>query len=190
MDFPAGFSNTVSRIHRYLFQVLAHLYHAHSGQVIRLGLVGHLNTLFTHFMVFSTCFSLLPDKDVLVLGDLLKALLHALKDQQTLQDCDQRDLQSQQDCGERVQPSLLDSGKCYFQFQQDHGKNVRQSLQDWDQTERQSYMDHRDPSGMAQTGCLSSGHTGCGAEVEDSKGWNTAGSQKGVTATETDMYVV
>lgn len=64
----------VKRIHRYLFHVLAHIYHAHYNEVHILGLHGHLNTLFAHFMVFNVRYDLLEEKETDVLQDLIKAL--------------------------------------------------------------------------------------------------------------------
>ena len=78
--FPTGFPDTVRKIHRYLFHMLAHIYHAHYTQMVQLGLQGHLNTLFSHFMVFSVHFHLLQDKEAEVLMDLHKGLLKAMQD--------------------------------------------------------------------------------------------------------------
>lgn len=72
--FPSTFQTVVKRIHRYLFHVLAHIYHAHYNEVYVLGLHGHLNTLFAHFMVFNLRFDLLEEKETDVLHDLIKAL--------------------------------------------------------------------------------------------------------------------
>ena len=79
-QFPVGFPDTVRKIHRYLFHVLAHIYHSHYGQMVQLGLHGHLNTLFSHFMVFSAHFQLLQEKEAEVLMDLHKGLLRAMQD--------------------------------------------------------------------------------------------------------------
>lgn len=79
-DFPSCFCDTIRKIHRYLFHVLAHLYHSHYGLLAQLGLQGHLNTLFMHFMVFSTHFHLIDEKETDVLQDLHKGLLRAMQD--------------------------------------------------------------------------------------------------------------
>nr|KAG5700978.1 hypothetical protein BaRGS_022689 [Batillaria attramentaria] len=78
--FPSTFLETVRKIHRYLFHVLAHIYHSHYGLMVQLGLHGHLNTLFTHFMVFSAHFQLIDQKETDVLQDLHKGLIKALQD--------------------------------------------------------------------------------------------------------------
>ncbi|XP_076471988.1 MOB kinase activator 2-like isoform X2 [Babylonia areolata] len=79
-EFPAGFPDTIRKIHRYLFHVLAHMYHSHYALMVTLGMHGHLNTLFSHFMVFSVHFQLLVDKEAEVLMDLHKGLLKAMQD--------------------------------------------------------------------------------------------------------------
>ena len=48
--------------------------------MVQLGLQGHLNTLFSHFMVFSVHFQLLQEKEAEVLMDLHKGLLKAMQD--------------------------------------------------------------------------------------------------------------
>ncbi|KAL8618956.1 hypothetical protein ACOMHN_018339 [Nucella lapillus] len=79
-EFPTGFPDTIRKIHRYLMHVLAHLYHSHYALMVTLAMHGHLNTLFSHFMVFSLQFHLLPDKEAEVLMDLHKGLLKAMQD--------------------------------------------------------------------------------------------------------------
>lgn len=79
-QFPGTFPESVKKIQRYLFHVLAHLYHSHYNQMAQLGLQGHLNTLFLHFMVFSMHFGLLQEKESEVLMDLHKGLLKAMQD--------------------------------------------------------------------------------------------------------------
>ncbi|XP_046579148.1 MOB kinase activator 2-like isoform X1 [Haliotis rubra] len=85
--FPNSFETVVKKVHRYLLQVLAHIYHAHYRELLTLGLHGHLNSLFTHFMVFNMEFNLLEEKDTEVLQDLVEALLKCLEDyNQSIQD--------------------------------------------------------------------------------------------------------
>ena len=86
--FPNSFETVVKKIHRYLLQVLAHLYHAHYRELLMLGLHGHLNSMFTHFMVFNMEFNLLEEKDTEVLQDLVEALVKCLSDynNQSVQD--------------------------------------------------------------------------------------------------------
>ncbi|XP_041367672.1 MOB kinase activator 2-like isoform X2 [Gigantopelta aegis] len=79
-SFPSGFDNFVKKIHRYLLHVFAHIYHAHYRDMTMLGLHGHLNSVFTHFMVLNMRFDLLEDKDTEVLQDLVTALIKSLPD--------------------------------------------------------------------------------------------------------------
>ena len=72
--------STVRRIHRFLFHVLAHIYHAHYSLLRQFGLHGHLNTLFTHFMVFIDKFDLVQDKESELLLKLFSLLLKNLAD--------------------------------------------------------------------------------------------------------------
>lgn len=90
-EFPSTFTETVRKIHRYLFHVLAHVYHSHYGLMVQLGLHGHLNTLFTHFMVFSAHFHLIDQKETDVLQDLHKGLMKALQDPSQNPDASRRD---------------------------------------------------------------------------------------------------
>ncbi|WAR01837.1 MOB2-like protein [Mya arenaria] len=78
--FPSTFEATVKKIHKYLLQVIAHIYHSHYKELLMLGLNGHMNSLFTHFMVFNIRFDLLEEKDYEMLNELLKALMKLLPD--------------------------------------------------------------------------------------------------------------
>lgn len=78
--FPSTFESTVKKIHKYLFHVLAHIYHVHYSDFVTLQMHGHLNSLFTHFMVFNIKFDLLEEKDYEVVQDLLKGLIQLLPD--------------------------------------------------------------------------------------------------------------
>ena len=60
--------------------MLVHIYHAHYENVVTLNLHGHLNSLFTHFMVFNLKFDLIEDREADILQDLLKALIKHLPD--------------------------------------------------------------------------------------------------------------
>ncbi|XP_064634455.1 MOB kinase activator 2-like isoform X2 [Lineus longissimus] len=73
--FPSDFEAMVKKIHRLLFHVLAHLYHAHFKELVQLSLQGHLNILMKHFMIFNTKFNLIDEKDVDILDDLTRVLL-------------------------------------------------------------------------------------------------------------------
>ncbi|CAG5132658.1 unnamed protein product, partial [Candidula unifasciata] len=78
--FPPDLESIVKRIHRYLFHVLAHIYHAHYKLLRQLGLHAHLNTVFTHFMVFTSKFDLVQDKESDILLQLFSLLLKNLAD--------------------------------------------------------------------------------------------------------------
>lgn len=70
----------MKRIHKYLLHIIAHIYHVHYKELLILGLNGHMNSLFTHFMVFNIKFDLLEEKDCEMLNELLKALIKQLPD--------------------------------------------------------------------------------------------------------------
>ncbi|KAH9519212.1 Maintenance of ploidy protein mob2 [Bulinus truncatus] len=78
--FPPDLVDIVKRIHKYLFHVLAHIYHAHYRLLRQLGLHSHLNSLFTHFMVFTSKFDLVQDKESDILLQLFSLLLKNLAD--------------------------------------------------------------------------------------------------------------
>ncbi|GFR88978.1 MOB kinase activator 2 [Elysia marginata] len=78
--FPADLDVVVKRIHKYLFHVLAHLYHAHYSLLRHLQLHAHLNTVFTHLMVFTSKFDLIPDRETDILLPLFSLLLKNLAD--------------------------------------------------------------------------------------------------------------
>merc|ERR1719392_367971 len=73
-EFPTGFSEKVTKIHRLLFHVLAHIYHSHFKEIVLLQLHAHLNALFAHFVGFSVRFNLLEEKELEVMADLVDAL--------------------------------------------------------------------------------------------------------------------
>ncbi|XP_076312954.1 MOB kinase activator 2-like isoform X2 [Tachypleus tridentatus] len=73
-EFPTSFESIVKKIHRLLFHVIAHIYQAHIKEVVLLNLHAHLNTLFSHFMIFNQKFCLVDEKETEVLQDLAVAL--------------------------------------------------------------------------------------------------------------------
>uniref|UniRef100_H9H6H4 MOB kinase activator 2 n=1 Tax=Monodelphis domestica TaxID=13616 RepID=H9H6H4_MONDO len=73
-EFPNSFEALVKKICRYLFHVLAHIYAAHFKETLALELHGHLNTLYTHFILFIREFNLVDSKEVTVMDDLTEAL--------------------------------------------------------------------------------------------------------------------
>ncbi|XP_071809780.1 MOB kinase activator 2-like [Asterias amurensis] len=72
--FPSDFEVLVKRVVRLLFQIVAHIYHAHYEQLIYFDLHRHLNSLFIQVVIFSQEFNILDAKDVSVLDDLIEAL--------------------------------------------------------------------------------------------------------------------
>lgn len=64
----------MKKIHRLLFHVVAHLYHAHFREVVLLSLHAHLNCVFAHFVLFNEKFRLVDDKETEILHDLVLAL--------------------------------------------------------------------------------------------------------------------
>ena len=72
--FPVTFEAVVRRIHRHLFHVLAHIYHAHFREIALLKLHPHLNTLFQHFITFNRKFCMVDEKETEVLEDLFVKL--------------------------------------------------------------------------------------------------------------------
>ncbi|XP_063960777.1 MOB kinase activator 2-like [Lytechinus pictus] len=74
--FPAEFESVIQRILRLLFQVLEHIYFAHYEQMTRLDLHHHLNTIFTHMVLFAQEFKLLEQKEISASLEDLKEALH------------------------------------------------------------------------------------------------------------------
>ncbi|XP_016091652.1 MOB kinase activator 2-like [Sinocyclocheilus grahami] len=73
-DFPNSFESLVKKVCRYLFHVLAHIYWAHFKETVALELQGHLNTLYTHFIVFVREFNLVEPKETCIMDDLSEVL--------------------------------------------------------------------------------------------------------------------
>jgi len=74
-EFPSNFeANFIRKMFRLLFHVIAHVYHAHFREIVLLQLHAHLNALFAHFVGFSYTFSLVDEKELEVLEDLIVAL--------------------------------------------------------------------------------------------------------------------
>ncbi|KAG9272796.1 MOB kinase activator 2b isoform X1 [Astyanax mexicanus] len=73
-EFPNAFDSLVKKICRYLFHVLAHIYWSHYKETVAMDLHGHLNTLYTHFIVFIREFNLMDPKETSIMDDLTEAL--------------------------------------------------------------------------------------------------------------------
>lgn len=74
-EYPSKFIATVKQIFKRLFRVYAHLYYHHFEYVCTIGADAHVNTCFKHFILFAECYSLIPEKELAPLGDLIRNLL-------------------------------------------------------------------------------------------------------------------
>jgi MOB kinase activator 1 len=72
--FPDNFRSVVKTIMRRLFRVYAHIYHSHLDQIVACGAEAHLSTCFRHFMYFASEFSLLPNKEIEPLKDVVAGI--------------------------------------------------------------------------------------------------------------------
>ncbi|XP_015279114.1 PREDICTED: MOB kinase activator 2, partial [Gekko japonicus] len=73
-EFPNSFESLVKKICKYLFHVLAHIYSSHFKETLVLELHGHLNTLYTHFILFIREFNLVDPKETTIMDDLTEVL--------------------------------------------------------------------------------------------------------------------
>uniref|UniRef100_A0A8C2U735 MOB kinase activator 2 n=2 Tax=Coturnix japonica TaxID=93934 RepID=A0A8C2U735_COTJA len=73
-EFPNSFESLVKKICKYLFHVLAHIYSSHFKETLALELHGHLNTLYTHFILFIREFNLVDLKETTIMDDLTEVL--------------------------------------------------------------------------------------------------------------------
>lgn len=74
-QFPKDFENIVKTIFKRLFRILAHIYYSHFDLIVQAGADGHLNTLFTHFILFSNQFDLIDQREYAPLADLIEKLV-------------------------------------------------------------------------------------------------------------------
>jgi hypothetical protein len=74
--FPANFESLVKKIHKHLFQILAHMYHSHYKELLQLKLNAYVNSIYLHLLLFGKSFNLLEDKDIEVMDQLNKALMN------------------------------------------------------------------------------------------------------------------
>lgn len=83
-QFPANFDALVKRIHRHLFQIMAHMYHAHYKELVHLKLNTYLNSIYFHFYLFNRTYAnggaLLDDKDFECMDALNKALMRKYRE--------------------------------------------------------------------------------------------------------------
>lgn len=68
-EFPTSFESHVKKIIRLMFNVLAHVYHAHFREIVHLNLHSHLNCLFSHLVLFNDHFKLVDEKELEFLVD-------------------------------------------------------------------------------------------------------------------------
>ena len=69
--FPRSFQSIVRNIYKRLFRLYAHLYCTHADKVRSIGANAHLNTVFKHFMYFSSEFALIDESDQQPLARLI-----------------------------------------------------------------------------------------------------------------------
>ena len=73
--FPANFETLVKRIHRHLFQILAHIYHNHYKELLQLKLNTYANSIYFHLYTFSRMFNLVEEKELEIMDTLNKQLV-------------------------------------------------------------------------------------------------------------------
>ncbi|XP_065070901.1 MOB kinase activator 2-like isoform X2 [Rhopilema esculentum] len=72
-EFPIHFQTTIKRIFRLMFHVLGHIYTSHFNNILELGELLVLNTVFVHFMYFQMEHNLIDAKELQSLEDLVQA---------------------------------------------------------------------------------------------------------------------
>ncbi|XP_063052609.1 MOB kinase activator 2 [Engraulis encrasicolus] len=75
--FPSGFPFLVQKVFLLMFRTLAHLYSAHYPQLVAMEMHPHLNTVFTHLVLFCQSFNLLEPQETEPLQDLITALTNS-----------------------------------------------------------------------------------------------------------------
>ena len=74
--FPANFEALVKKIHKHLFQILAHMYHGHYKELLHLKLNTHVNSIYFHLLMFDRSFGILDEKDIEIMDSLNRSLLN------------------------------------------------------------------------------------------------------------------
>lgn len=69
--FGESFYADISKVLRFLFHVLSHMYSSHFTHLHKLSMHGHLNIIFMHFVLLVREFELLDNKDLEPLKDLI-----------------------------------------------------------------------------------------------------------------------
>ncbi|CAJ0959718.1 unnamed protein product, partial [Mesorhabditis belari] len=76
-SFPPDFLSICEGIMSRLFRVYAHVYHAHSNDIIKLNAMAHINTSLKHFILFAREFKLIPRAKMVPLQSVLDTLCPA-----------------------------------------------------------------------------------------------------------------
>lgn len=82
--FPSNFISLIRKVFRLIFHVAAHVYHHHYNEIIQLELYRHWNSLFAHFIYFSTEFDLLDQKELTPLASLVEFIVTRDHDARTV----------------------------------------------------------------------------------------------------------
>lgn len=75
LDFPPDIVQTIKKIFRTYFAILAHIYYHHYNELLKLGVNRGLNTLLLHLVYFIREFSLMDLKELSCLEDLVAKLV-------------------------------------------------------------------------------------------------------------------
>jgi hypothetical protein len=84
-QFPGTFESLVKKIHKYLYQVLIHMYQNHYKELLHLKLNTYVNSIYFHLLLFHKAFNTLDEKDLDLMDSLNKSLLNKYVDHTTLQ---------------------------------------------------------------------------------------------------------
>ena len=72
-EFPLHFQSTIKKIFKLMFHVLGHIYTNHFDNILELGELLILNTVFVHFMYFQMEHNLIDPKELQTMEDLVQA---------------------------------------------------------------------------------------------------------------------
>jgi len=75
-EYGPKFLSAVKHIFKRLFRVYAHLYYHHFEHICSIGSDAHVNTCFKHFILFAKHYSLIPEKELAPLAELIQNLLN------------------------------------------------------------------------------------------------------------------
>ena len=94
--FGPNFLPTAKTMVKQMFRVFAHIYHAHFDAIVHLGLEGHWNSFFQHFVAFGREFALLDARDVEPLAVLIQVFQQQQAQQQQQQQSNSQQAGQQQ----------------------------------------------------------------------------------------------